>query len=362
MYYTLIVEPHDYSLNILLNLPIWGDINGDDRGFICSKVATNGQEALDMINSEAFDLILTDINLPICDGLQLLKKIHKDNQPPLVVFISDTISFSYAREGFIYGAFDYLPKPVNTEAMKTLFNRASKELEKFKKQSSQTQLYFAPEKINSIINGVINQKPHVLDDFGNMLNDLYKDSDNTHQPDFVANKLYTTIVEGIYKTEDWLNLYLPQDFHRQIDYLVLHNLNDYITYYQRKLNFLYNLIAQLSPKFTDETLTKVYSYMLRNPEDDLKLTSVSKRFYLNHTYLSNLFSQKSNVRYSQFVTLIKLKRAEYLINYTSIPLMDIAEQLGYKDYHYFTNLYRNIIGKAPSDYVRNEEDGYNYSI
>jgi two-component system response regulator YesN len=102
--------------------------------------------------------------------------------------------------------------------------------------------------------------------------------------------------------------------------------------------------------------------MLNNPEDDLKLTAIASKFYLNHTYLSNLFSQKSDIHYSQLVTLVKLKRAEYLIRYTSEPLIDIAEQLGYKDYQYFCRLYKNTIGKSPNDYVRGDGDWNNYSI
>jgi two-component system response regulator YesN len=370
MYRTLIVEPQEFSRNTLLHLPIWGDIEDTDNkdGFVCSKVASNGQEALELAKSEKFDLILTEINLPFCDGLQLLKQIHKDNQPPLVVFISDIISFSYAREGFIYGAFDYLPKPVNREAMEALFKRAADELVKYKKRS-RTEVtaghqppYFSPAKIGNIINGVTHQRREVLDEFYDMLDKLYHDSANVQQPDLIANRLYTNVIEGIYEKNDWLSLYLPQDFHRQIDYLVLHDINDYISYYQRKLTYLYDLIGQLNPMFQDETLAKVYLYILKNPEDDLKLTSVAGKFYLNHTYLSNLFSRKSNERYSQLVALVKLKRAEYLINYTSLPLVDIAEQLGYKDFHYFTRLYKKIIGKAPSDYIRDENDGFNYSI
>jgi two-component system response regulator YesN len=370
MYRTLIVEPHEFSIKTLLSLPIWCDINDTNHkeGFVCSKVASNGPEALELIKSEEFDLVLTEVNLPIFDGLQLLKQIHKDNQPPLVVFISDIVSFSYAREGFIYGAFDYLPKPVNQEAMESLFKRASAELAKYKHNQVSNAIYesshpyFAPEKVGNIINGVTHQKVEVLDEFYDMLNKLYHDNENVQQPDLIANKLYTTVIDGIYERNDWLSLYLPQDFHRQIDYLVLNDINDYISYYQRKLTYIYNLIGQLNPLFQDETLSRVYLYILRNPEDDLKLTSVAGKFYLNHTYLSNLFSKKSSIRYSQLVTIVKLKRAEYLINYTSIPLVDIAEQLGYKDFHYFTKLYKKIIGKAPSDYIRDENDGFNYSI
>lgn len=365
MYHTLIVEPQEASLKTLLNLPVW---DKEPNGFVCSKIAANGKEALELINTEKFDLILTEINLSVCDGLQLLKQIHKEYQPPLVVFISDIISFSYAREGFIYGAFDYLPKPVDKEEIQALFKRASTELEKYaqraqqKKSISEYHPYFTKEEVDKIINGVIHQTVSVLDEFHNVITALYHAPKHNHPPDMLVNKLYTYIIDGIYAHKDWLPLYLPLAFHKQPDYLILNTPEDYTAYYVRRLTYLYDFICQLNPIFHDETLTKVSLYVLYHPDEDLKLTSVANKFYLNHTYLSNLFSKKSNIRYSQLVTIIKLRRAEYLINYTDIPIIDIAYQLGYTDFHYFTRLFKKIIGKAPSDYVRNNCDHFNYLI
>lgn len=363
MYKTLIVEPQEFSLNALKKLPVW---EKGENGFICTKSASNGQEALALLQKESFDLVLTEINLPILDGLQLLKKIHKENQTPLVVFISDIVTFSYAREGFIYGVFDYLPKPVNKESINSLFERASQELEKIKRQpklkTSQTQSYFLSEQAKSIYKGIIQQHPDVIEKFKTTLESLYHENTNGQPPDVLVYKLYTSIINGLYGKYTWLSLYLSKDFHKQLDYLVLHDYTDYIEYYLRKMQRVYQLIIELNPLFQDETLAKVHEYILLHPEEDLKLTAVADKFYLNHTYLSNLFSKKSSVRYNQLVTSIKLHRAEYLIQYTSTPLIDIAEQLGYKDFHYFVRLYKKTIGKAPSDYIREDYENFIYSI
>lgn len=366
MYKTLIVEPQEFSLHSLQELPVWEKAC---NGFVCTMTASNGEEALKLINTMDFDLILTEINLSICDGLQLLKQIHKDNRPPLVVFISDIVSFSYAREGFIYGAFDYLPKPVNKESMETLFDRASQELEKMKQAALppknaklEKSSFFTVQELSQLLTKFLQQNNTVLKDFQRMLQNLYRTAQTAQPHDVIANRLYTTIVKNIYKRNSWLTLYLPQDFHKQIDYLVLHDSDDYIDYYLRKLTYLYHLFCLMRPRFQEETLMKVHLYLLENPEADLKLTSVAERFYMNHTYLSNLFSKKANVQYSQLVKLVKMKRAEYLLNYTEIPVADIAYRLGYKDIQHFSQLFKSVIGKLPSEFNRSEEDYFNYSI
>ena len=100
----------------------------------------------------------------------------------------------------------------------------------------------------------------------------------------------------------------------------------------------------------------------KHPEDDLSLTTIAGKFFMNHTYLSSLFSRKSDLRYSQLVTMVKMKRAEHLINYTTLSLEDIALQLGYKDFRYFLNIFKKTIGKSASEYIRNEYEYSNYSL
>lgn len=367
MYKVLIIEPQEFSLNALLHLPVWGEEKDGKEWFVCEMTVSNGQEALDLLQTNEFDLILTEINLAICDGLQLLKQIHKNNQPPLVVFISDIVTFSYARESFIYGAFDYLPKPVSRHDMEELFARAAEELERIRKQKYSAGNYhnyrFSSEQLNRIITNFCHHNKNVLPNFQSILSALYRSPQKYAQsPDLMANKLYSSLIDGIYARNEWLALYLPRDFHKQIDYLELDSSDDYISFYVRKFTCLFQEYCLLNPEFQDATITKIHSYILGHPEDDLKLTTVATKFYLNHTYLSNLYRQKSQLRYSQLVTLIKMKRAEYLINFTSVPLVEISYQLGYKDFHYFLNLFKKIIGKAATEYIRADSDYLNYSI
>ncbi len=362
MYKVLIVEPQVFALKALLNLPIWG--MGED-GFVCTETATNGEEALTLLQTKEFDLVLTEINLSIIDGLQLIKQVYRENEPPLIVFISDIVSFTYAREGFIYGAFDYLPKPVSRETMLALFQRASEKLEKMKKHQSvksdasiEHRAFMAKGQIQVIINRFSHKDKSVPDLFHKLMITLYQSKTSSQSSDILANKLFVTITEGIFEKHEWLPLYLPQNFHKQFDYPLLHDSRDFIEYYQRKFTSLFQLYCQLNPDFQDEALIKIHQYILLHPEEDLKLTKIAGKFYMNHSYLSNLFSKKSSIHYSQLVTIVKMKRAEYLLNYTVLPVIDIAYRLGYKDIHYFTQIYKKTIGKSPNEYNR---EAYYYS-
>jgi two-component system alkaline phosphatase synthesis response regulator PhoP len=77
--------------------------------------ATNGQEALNKIQSEQPDLILLDLNMPIMDGFTVLAKVKEDpnlRDIPVIIISSEQESKSVVK-GIKQGAEDYLTKPVN---------------------------------------------------------------------------------------------------------------------------------------------------------------------------------------------------------------------------------------------------------
>lgn len=69
----------------------------------------NGRRALDLLRHEHYDLTITEINVPLLDGLQLIRHINREQLCPLVAVLSDTCNFQYVRECILYGAFDYVP-------------------------------------------------------------------------------------------------------------------------------------------------------------------------------------------------------------------------------------------------------------
>lgn len=79
--------------------------------------ATNGIEALQVLDTKYIDLIISDIMMPKMDGYQLIKELRssKYNTPILLVTAKGEIRDK--REGFISGADDYMVKPIDIEEL-----------------------------------------------------------------------------------------------------------------------------------------------------------------------------------------------------------------------------------------------------
>ena len=81
------------------------------------KEVGNGQEALDAMENELFDLIISDIMMPVMDGYELVSLLRRvgDNTPVLMITAKD--AFDDMQKGFLSGTDDYMVKPINVNEM-----------------------------------------------------------------------------------------------------------------------------------------------------------------------------------------------------------------------------------------------------
>ncbi|MFP5105829.1 response regulator transcription factor [Neobacillus sp. C211] len=82
--------------------------------------AINGQEALNMIEKDIPQLVITDIQMPIMNGLELAKSIYFAYPNTKTVILSGHHEFEYARQAINYKVEDYLLKPVVNEELRSL--------------------------------------------------------------------------------------------------------------------------------------------------------------------------------------------------------------------------------------------------
>ncbi|AZN43122.1 response regulator transcription factor [Paenibacillus albus] len=101
-------------------------------------LASNGQQALDLVREHRADVLFTDIRMPKLDGLELLKLVNELESAPLTVILSGYDLFEYARQALIYHVMDYLLKPIDKSQVLQILNRIDLELAKRRASQPQT--------------------------------------------------------------------------------------------------------------------------------------------------------------------------------------------------------------------------------
>ena len=77
----------------------------------------NGKKALDTLTNDYYDLLISDIMMPVMDGYELVRSLREVNKTIPVMMITAKDAFDDMRLGFLSGTDDYLVKPVNVNEM-----------------------------------------------------------------------------------------------------------------------------------------------------------------------------------------------------------------------------------------------------
>lgn len=94
-----------------------------EGAFAVTAAASDGRQALARLDNEPFDVVITDINMPGMNGLELMEQMRAKRHMQPVIIVSAYNEFEYARAALRLGAVDYLIKPVkNDELAEVLSN------------------------------------------------------------------------------------------------------------------------------------------------------------------------------------------------------------------------------------------------
>lgn len=124
MYKVLIVEDEVPVRNRIIDSVDWATI-----GLEVVYGAGDGQEALDFLEDNQVELILTDIYMPFIDGLELAKRVRESNSYCKIVFLTGFNEFDYAKEALELNASKYLLKPITKAELTEVLIEMKEELD-----------------------------------------------------------------------------------------------------------------------------------------------------------------------------------------------------------------------------------------
>ena len=91
--------------------------------------AADGQEALEVMAEQYPDVLITDIRMPVMDGLALIREVYYAYPDVKVVIVSGHDEFGYAKAALALGVKDYLLKPVAEEELRAVMSRLAAQLD-----------------------------------------------------------------------------------------------------------------------------------------------------------------------------------------------------------------------------------------
>jgi len=120
--YKILVVDDDYASRLLIKKAL------QNQGFALT-LCSDGLEALEVMDKQKYDLVITDLVMEGLDGIELLEKIKEYNSDVAVLLLTGHASIETAIKAVRLGASDYLVKPINLEELRLRIRKAIERLE-----------------------------------------------------------------------------------------------------------------------------------------------------------------------------------------------------------------------------------------
>jgi two-component system response regulator YesN len=357
MYQVMLVDDSEVVLKEIRRLKLWER----STNFIINAEACNGAEALLKLTEAPVDLVITDIQMPKVNGLELLQKITDRGLAKIVALLSEYQKFSYVRQGMVLGAFDYIAKPVSEADLEKLLRRAAPYLaEKAAKEKYLHQLEvqlednvqsFYPEFEIKLLAEYAASGNLQAESLACSLVKILNGSLNELKTGFILQRAIAEIVAIVEQQHPWIGFFINLKLDRPLNYTNFQNIDRLGEAFVRLVRELAVTIDKLYLGNGNNLIVKqACNYVLRHVDTDMTIKSLAEALFLHRSYLSEVFKQQTGWRLNQYISMIKLERAKKLIGDGQLLGYQIAGKLGYKDVEYFSRIFKKYTGLPPSQY------------
>jgi two-component system, response regulator YesN len=119
-----------------------------------------------------------------------------------------------------------------------------------------------------------------------------------------------------------------------------------------KIKKLLYEVNKFQIKTNSKLIQNVCNYIIINIEKEVNLQMITDEFFVNKTYLSNLFKTEMGMGFVDFVNFAKVERAKILLHNSEMKVYEIAYKLGFTDTEYFSKVFKKATGQSPNIFKR----------
>lgn len=341
----LLVDDEKLAIEGLKNLLDWKVFEGELIG-----TASNGKEALSIIQSAKPDVVISDIKMPVMDGLELANEARKLNRSIHIILLSGHDDFAYARQAIQYGVKDYILKPITRDKIMALEQLLQNLLQQQMAQKKNFMFTWDSSLRDEVLKALHSMDRSFFDDFfqsGFLKENLSKDTTCVFGVQLI-NYLYSYLTELNINPEalsksrtDTIEQYydLPNVPEEHLDFLTSKYFDTLMSIDQQR-HSSGDAIASMAMKYIDAH----YTYTGFN------ISYLSSRLNVSISYLSTVFKQATGTNLSTYLTDRRIEHAKNLLADFQYSINEISLMSGYEDSKYFAKLFKKKTSMTPSEY------------
>jgi two-component system response regulator YesN len=130
----------------------------------------------------------------------------------------------------------------------------------------------------------------------------------------------------------------------------LFSFDDLKQYYLQYFMNITRMVGSQSVYSTSDLVDRIQIYMQRNFQNNLTEDFLASLFYLNRSYLSQIFRKRTGMKFVDYLNQLRIERAKELLTSTDLKMYQIAKRVGYDNPKYFFRIFKKKTGLTPEQY------------
>jgi len=367
----------------------------NETGWTVVAEAENGAEAIDRIRELAPDLVITDVRMPLVDGLEVAEWVHLNQERTKVVILTGYRDFTYAQAALRFGVVDFLLKPCPEREvcalLERLYDRLCEEentIEAQWRSAEDATLRALFYRLPCDVEIVRRLEPALtgMALFLAQVNRFSPDSENEKSGDWpvLQSAIGDSIREFVEQSYELVRI-VQLNRERYALFLGKAKRGDSgetigqlavvaakiaelfaisVTFRSAGIVDRLDRLPQLSVEtdLSDEegvkqigVIERAQAYIERNYMDRCTLQMVAAHVYLHPNYFSELFKRETGLGFQQYLTQLRMEKAVALLNNPDARVAEIAREVGYDDPNYFSTLFSKKYQMSPNEYRKRND-------
>jgi two-component system response regulator YesN len=318
-------------------------------GFQVVGEAKDGQVALDLLNDIYPHILMTDIQIPRINGLQLAEEARRLLPKLEVVLFSGFNDFEYVREGLRQGVHDYLLKPIQPEDLERVLQQIASKLA-MKKVKLPRQVVWAEAWRGNAKNLAdciwLVDKERFRQEWTQLCSEWLNQV-----------KIVEDVYEFFHLLIYILNEHIREKYSGQLPDIAFQPI-DFLDDAQKDSELIRDRLLEIMNELLTQRnwgkshiVVKALDYInnqYANPQ--LSLYEAAEIIGMSHPYLSRLFKEEMGKTFVEFVAELRINKARELLGDPKVKVYEVADAVGYTEYASFVRVFKRVVGYSPSDY------------